>query len=467
MQMLSAAPWLAALAAAAFLAIAVLLVLAVRSAQASRAMREDWVRFQSAQQAAQTTQNNAHGQQLENVRRELREVASDLKNTQSGYFVNFLELIDRGNGTQTEALSRLQDSVLAQLKNQSDSQEARIARLTGSVAGNMEALRKAVGEELSAIRSANEAALTGMRRTVDEKLEATLNSRIAESFKTVETQLMAVHKGLGEMREMAQNVDGLRRVLTNVKTRGTFGEVQLAMILEELLTPEQYAVNIATRPNSAERVEFAVRLPGGRQGGTVWLPIDAKFPLEDYERLMDASESCDEALQAQALKSLQTRILTEARKIHDKYVEVPHTTEFAILYLPLESLWSEVLRIPGLLERVQRESHVTIAGPTVLAALLNSLQMGFKTLAIEQKSAEVWQLLGEVRSEFLKFTDVVAGLEKKLEAMRTALNSVRTRTNVMNRRLREVESVDSLEAGCCAADSEARRDVETPLDPRS
>lgn len=461
LQAIASDPWLAVLVAGAVVGMAVLLFFAVLSTRSVRAMRDDWVRFQSAQDARQWAQNSAHGEQLENVRRELREVASDLKNTQSGYFVNFLELIQRGNGTQNEALARLQDSMLAQLKSQSDSQEARIERLTGSVAGGMEALKKAVGDELTAIRNANDAALNGMRRTVDEKLEATLNSRITESFKTVESQLMAVHKGLGEMREMAQNVDGLRRVLTNVKTRGTFGEVQLSMILQELLTPEQYAVNIATRPNSNERVEFAVRLPGSRPEVSVWLPIDAKFPLEDYERLIDASDACDEAMQSQALKALQTRILNEARKIHDKYVEVPYTTEFAVLYLPIESLWSEVLRIPGLIERVQRESHVTIAGPTVLAALLNSLQMGFKTLAIEQKSAEVWQLLGEVRSEFLKFTDVVAGMEKKLEAMRGALSNVRTRTNVMNRRLREVELVDSVDSSetalCGSAESEIDR----------
>ena len=314
--------------------------------------------------------------------------------------------------------------------------------MTSGISTNINEMRKTMTAELEAIRNANDKALAGMRETVDEKLQATLNTRITESFKTVEDQLLAVHKGLGEMREMAQNVDGLRRVLTNVKTRGTFGEVQLGMILEQILTPNQYAANVATRPNSSERVEFAIRLPGPDDASHVWLPIDAKFPMEDYERLLSASDTADAQLQETSLKAIQSRILLEAKKIHEKYVEVPYTTEFAVLYLPVEGLWSEVIKIPGLIERVQREYHITIAGPTVLAALLNSLQMGFRTLAIEQKSSEVWKLLGEVKMEFSRFNDVVDSLEKKLETMKNAVGSVRTRTNVMSRKLRSVESAD-------------------------
>ncbi|MGN1209672.1 MAG: DNA recombination protein RmuC, partial [Duodenibacillus sp.] len=292
----------------------------------------------------------------------------------------------------------------------------------------------------------NEKRLDEIRMTVDEKLQTTLNSRIAESFRTVEAQLQAVHQGLGRMREMAQNVDGLRRVLVNVKTRGTFGEVQLARILEEILTPSQYDVNVATRPGANERVEFAVRLPGAEGGSVVYLPIDAKFPMEDYERLLEASETADREAQEKSLRSLKTRILLEAQKIRDKYVEPPYTTEFVVLYLPVESLWAEVIRMPGLLEQVQRDFRITIAGPTVIAALLNSLQMGFRTLAIEQKSALVWQLLGEVKAEFVRFGDAVAAMQKKVEGVSTALGQVRTRTSVMARRLKDVETHEAADA---------------------
>ena len=322
----------------------------------------------------------------------------------------------------------------------SEAQERRLTQMNETVANAMLNVRASLSQELAAIRDANDKALESMRNTVDEKLSTTLNTRLSESFKTVEGQLLEVHRGLGEMREMAQNVDGLRRVLTNVKTRGTFGEVQLSMILSDLLTPEQYLTNVATRPGSRERVEFAVKLPGAEEGSSVLLPIDAKFPTEDYERLQEASEKADPVMEEAARKALQTRILAEAQKIRDKYVEVPYTTEFAVLYLPAESLWSEVLKINGLVERVQRECHVTIVGPTVLAAFLNSLQMGFRTLAIEQKSAEVWRLLGEVKAEFGRFADSVESMEKRVDSVKTAVSAMRTRTNVMQRKLKGVES---------------------------
>ncbi len=299
-------------------------------------------------------------------------------------------------------------------------------------------LRTEVARQLAVVRETNSAAVAAVQATVEEKLQDTLASRLTESFKTVEAQLSAVHRGLGEMREMAQNVDGLRRILTNVKTRGTFGEVQLAMILSDILTPEQYDVNVATRPKATERVEFAVKLPGRAPGETVYLPIDAKFPLEDYERLLAASDAADAAGVAKSLKGLENRLLLEAGKIREKYVEVPYTTEFAVLYLPVESLWAEVLKIPGLVERLQREFHVTVAGPTVLASLLNSLQMGFRTLAIEEKSAEVWRLLAVVKTEFERFAEAVGKVEKRIEGVTGDLSQLRTRTNVMNRRLRDI-----------------------------
>ena len=394
---------------------AVVIYLAVRTADLKRNLEvsAETAKALSAQAAGTTIER------IEALSRQMQAADSELKSSQSSHFVNFLGLINSG----------------------SQAQERRLAQMNETVQNAMMNVRASLNAELTAIREANDKALESMRNTVDEKLSATLNTRLTESFKTVEGQLLEVHRGLGEMREMAQNVDGLRRILTNVKTRGTFGEVQLAMILSDLLTPEQYDTNAATRPGSRDRVEFAVKLPGAQAGTHVLLPIDAKFPTEDYERLIEASDEADPEKEAAARKSLQTRILTEAAKIRDKYIEVPYTTEFAVLYLPAESLWSEVLKINGLVERVQRDCHVTIVGPTVLAAFLNSLQMGFKTLAIEQKSAEVWRLLGEVKAEFGRFSESVGSMEKRIDSVKSAISAMRTRTNVMERKLKGVESV--------------------------
>ena len=394
---------------------AVVIYLAVRTADLKHNLEvsAETAKALSAQAAGTTIER------IEALSRQMQAADSELKSSQSSHFVNFLGLINSG----------------------SQAQERRLAQMNETVQNAMLNVRASLNAELTAIREANDKALESMRNTVDEKLSATLNTRLTESFKTVEGQLLEVHRGLGEMREMAQNVDGLRRILTNVKTRGTFGEVQLAMILSDLLTPEQYDTNVATRPGSRDRVEFAVKLPGAQAGTHVLLPIDAKFPTEDYERLIEASDEADPDKEAAARKALQTRILTEAAKIRDKYIEVPYTTEFAVLYLPTESLWSEVLKINGLVERVQRDCHVTIVGPTVLAAFLNSLQMGFKTLAIEQKSAEVWRLLGEVKAEFGRFSESVGSMEKRIDSVKSAISAMRTRTNVMERKLKGVESV--------------------------
>lgn len=394
---------------------AVVIYLAVRTADLKHNLEvsAETAKALSAQAAGTTIER------IEALSRQMQAADSELKSSQSSHFVNFLGLINSG----------------------SQAQERRLAQMNETVQNAMMNVRASLNAELTAIREANDKALESMRNTVDEKLSATLNTRLTESFKTVEGQLLEVHRGLGEMREMAQNVDGLRRILTNVKTRGTFGEVQLAMILSDLLTPEQYDTNVATRPGSRDRVEFAVKLPGAQAGTHVLLPIDAKFPTEDYERLIEASDEADPEKEAAARKALQTRILTEAAKIRDKYIEVPYTTEFAVLYLPAESLWSEVLKINGLVERVQRDCHVTIVGPTVLAAFLNSLQMGFKTLAIEQKSAEVWRLLGEVKAEFGRFSESVGSMEKRIDSVKSAISAMRTRTNVMERKLKGVESV--------------------------
>jgi DNA recombination protein RmuC len=289
-----------------------------------------------------------------------------------------------------------------------------------------------------------------MRRTVDEKLHATLEQRLGESFKLVSDRLEQVHRGLGEMQTLAAGVGDLKKVLTNVKTRGTWGEVQLEALLEQLLTADQYAKNVATVPKSADRVEFAIRLPGRtEQGGAatpVWLPIDAKFPREDYERLIEAQERADPVAVEDASRALEARIRAEARTIAEKYVSPPHTTDFALLFLPTEGLYAEVLRRPGLTDLLQRDYRVTIAGPTTLTALLNSLQMGFRTLAIERRSSEVWQVLGAVKTEFGKFGDVLAKTKAQLETVTRSIEAAETRTRMMNRKLRDVEALPGDEA---------------------
>ncbi|HLL10271.1 MAG TPA: DNA recombination protein RmuC, partial [Rubrivivax sp.] len=280
--------------------------------------------------------------------------------------------------------------------------------------------------------------------TVDEKLHATLEHRLGESFKQVAERLEQVHKGLGEMQSLARDVGALNRVLTNVKTRGVFGEVQLAALLEQVFTPEQYAANVATVPGSNERVEFALRLPGRDEAGggaPLWLPIDAKFPREDYERLVDASERNDVLGMEVSGKAIEMRLRLEARTIRDKYLAPPHTTDFAILFVPTEGLYAEALRRPGLAEGLQREWKVMLAGPTTLLALLNSLQMGFRTLALERRSAEVWEVLGAVKTEFGKFGDVLAKTRKKLDEASNTINAAETRTRAMARQLRGVEAL--------------------------
>jgi DNA recombination protein RmuC len=304
-----------------------------------------------------------------------------------------------------------------------------------------ERLKIAVEGRLTAIQADNAKKLEEMRQTVDEKLHATLEQRLGESFKLVSERLEQVHRGLGEMQTLAAGVGDLKRVLGNVKTRGTWGEVQLAALLEQLLTAEQFSANVATRPGTAERVDFAIRLPGRDEGECVWLPIDAKFPIEDYQRLLDAQEKGEAALVEEAARAIEMRLRNEARSIRDKYVEPPHTTDFAILYLPIEGLYAEALRRPGLAEMMQREWRVSLAGPTTLAALLNSLQMGFRTLAIEKRSAEVWAVLGAVKTEFGKFGEALAHTRKKLDEASNSIGKAEVRTRQLSRRLRDVEAL--------------------------
>lgn len=318
-----------------------------------------------------------------------------------------------------------------------------LSRFSLGLDERFERLKSGVETRLSAMQADNAGKLEEMRRTVDEKLHATLEQRLGESFKLVSERLEQVHRGLGEMQNLAAGVGDLKRVLTNVKTRGTWGEVQLAALLEQLLTAGQYAASVAVRPGSTERVDFAIRLPGRDSDTPVWLPIDAKFPVEDYQRLLDAA---DPLAAEEAARAIETRLKNEAKSIRDKYVVPPHTTDFALLYLPVEGLYAEALRRPGLAETLQREYRVSLAGPTTLAALLNSLQMGFRTLAIEQRSAEVWAVLGAVKSEFGKFGEALAHTRKKLEEASNSIVRAETRTRQLTRKLKDVEALPAGDA---------------------
>ncbi len=334
----------------------------------------------------------------------------------------------------------------AQVARLAQQLQQQVADFANTVRLNLGDVRTTLEGRLQTLQQGNEAKLEQMRATVEEKLQTTLEARLGESFRLVSERLEQVHRGLGEMQTLASGVGDLKRVLTNVKTRGTFGEVQLAALLEQVLTPEQYATNVATRPGSGERVEFAVRMPGRDDGVPVWLPIDAKFPAEDYERLLAAHDAADSAAIESAGRALETRIRIEAKTLREKYVEPPHTTDFGILFLPTEGLFAEVLRRPGLTEALHRELRVVIAGPTTLFAMLNSLQMGFRTLALEKRSAEVWQVLGAVKTEFGKFGDVLATLKRQLATASETIEKAETRTRAMDRRLRTVEALPADQA---------------------
>lgn len=358
---------------------------------------------------------------------------------------------------QAQSLDRLAKTLSTQVGQlgslqgqQLESFALQLTRLTQSNEQRFEQLRLAVETRLGAIQAENAGKLEEMRKTVDEKLHATLEQRLGESFKLVSERLEQVHKGLGEMQTLAAGVGDLKKVLTNVKTRGTWGEVQLESLLEQLLTAEQFDKNVATRPGSSERVEFAIRLPGREAGDhakrPVWLPIDAKFPMEDYQRLVEAQDRADSGAVELAARALEARLRDEARKIRDKYVEPPHTTDFAILYLPTEGLYAEALRRPGLADGLQRDLRVSIAGPTTLAALLNSLQMGFRTLAIEKRSSEVWAVLGAVKTEFGRFGEALDSTRKKLEQATKSIESAGVRTRQIERKLKGVEALPLGEA---------------------
>jgi len=363
----------------------------------------------------------------------------------------------------SKSLKDFSDSLLKRMtenagmqKGQLDSFSKQLGDMTKLNEKKLEAMRLSMENQLRALQEDNNKKLEQMRATVDEKLQSTLEKRLGESFKQVSERLEQVYKGLGEMRTLATGVGDLKKVLTNVKTRGTWGEIQLGNILEQILTRDQYEVNVATRKNSSERVEFAIKLPGQNSDKekVVWMPIDSKFPQEDYQRLIDAQENADKELAEKAVKSLEMRIKAEAKQIREKYIDPPNTTDFGIMFLPVEGLYAEVLRRPGLCDLLQREYRIVVTGPTTLAALLNSLHMGFRTLAIEKRSSEVWELLGVVKTEFGKFGDVLAKTKKKLKEASNTIDQAEVRTRAIERKLTKVQEIPMEDSAKLISDEE-------------
>lgn len=383
------------------------------------------------------------------VAAQLTSVAT-VQNSQIDAFGQQLAKLNEANSQQLEAMRQ---AMLSQAQVGREEQASSLQRfgatihqslatLTESNAQRMAEVRATLEAKIKDLQADNASRLEEMRKTVDEKLHATLEQRLGESFKLVSDRLEKVHQGLGEMQTLAIGVGDLKRVLTNVKSRGTWGEVQLEMLLEQMLTSDQYAKNVETIPGCGARVEFAIKLPGNSDGGTpVWMPIDAKFPKEQYERLSDAAERADAEGVAMAGRELERAVRGEAKTIAEKYLSPPLTTDFAILFLPTEGLYAEVMRRPGLADELQRLHRVTIAGPSTLSALLNSLQMGFRTLALEKRSSEVWQVLGAVKTEFGKFGEVLATTKATLERAAKNIESAETRTRQMSRKLKSVEAL--------------------------
>ncbi|MFA5115713.1 MAG: DNA recombination protein RmuC [Candidatus Omnitrophota bacterium] len=349
---------------------------------------------------------------------------------------------NREEGSNSSRLMR--DELSASLKSFSETSSSQIMGLTQLNEQKLEGLKKTVEDRLKAIQDDNSQKLEQMRATVDEKLHDTLEKRLGESFNLVCDRLDKVREGLGEMQTLASGVGDLKKVLTNIKVRGTMGEVQLGTLLDQLLTPEQYAKNVVTKEHSRENVEFALKLPG-KDDKVVWLPIDSKFPLEDYQRLIEAQEQANPVLVEEIGRALENRIKSEAKAINEKYLNPPHTTDFGILFLPIEGLYAEVLRRPGLFELLQREYRVIMAGPTTIAALLNCLQLGFRTLAIEKRASEVWNLLGAVKTEFGKFGNILERSMKHIEAVSNTIEAAAKKSKTIERRLREVQALPGSE----------------------
>ena len=335
----------------------------------------------------------------------------------------------------------INNNIGTKITENSNIQQLQLTSLTTLNETKLENIRKTVEEKLTYIQKDNNDKLEKMRITVDEKLHSTLEKRLGESFKIVNDRLESVYKGLGEMKNLAQGVGDLKKVFTNVKSRGYWGEVQLSNILDQFLTNEQFETNVKTKPGSNDLVEFAIKLPGKNDNEFVWLPVDSKFPIEDYSRLVDAEEECNVELVNECKKKLENSIKIFAKDIHDKYIETPFTTDFAIMFLPTESLYCEVLKNTGLIEFISQKYRIVVSGPTTFVALLNSLQMGFKTLAIEKRTSEVWQLLGIVKSEFMKFGDILDKTNKKLLEISSTMELASKKSRTIERKLKNVEAL--------------------------
>jgi len=368
-------------------------------------------------------------------REELAKNMADLTKTVDGKMKNLQEFLDTGLKFNREELA-------SSLRVFEEKSSAKIETLTKDTKEGLEKTRESVEKKLEDIRHGNEKKLDEMRQTVDEKLHKTLETRLGESFKLVSERLELVQKGLGEMQSLASDVGSIKNVLSNVKSKGVLGEYQLGAILEQILTPNQYEKSVKVKTGSRENVEFAVKIPSKEDSGkTILLPIDAKFPTADYEILLAAYESGEKETVAQAQRDLKTKIEKFAKDIHEKYIEPPDTTEFGIMFLPFEGLYAEVLRIPGLLENIQNKHKVTITGPTTISAFLNSLQMGFRSLAVEKRTGEIWDLLGAVRSEFGKFGDVLQKTKEKLDSASKEIDKAGTRSRMIERKLRDVQTL--------------------------
>jgi len=394
-------------------------------------------------------------ERLERLERELRrEISESSRNGRQELnttFATFQQTLVQQSSESIRTQNAQFDAFSQQLgllqKTLSDTLVSQLQSVSESNARRMGEVRETLEKQLAQLQQSNAAKLDEMRRTVDEKLQTTLETRLGESFKQVADRLEQVHKGLGEMQTLAQGVGDLKHLLTNVKTRGIFGEAQLAALLEQVFTVDQYAAQVITRRGGKTPVDFAIKLPGRSDSGEpLWLPIDAKFPNEDYERLLDAQQRADGLGAEVAGKALELRIRLEAKSISEKYIEPPYTTDFAILFLPTEGLYAEVLRRPGLIECLQRDHRITLAGPTTLLAMLNSLQMGFRTLALEKRSSEVWQVLGAVKTEFGKFGDVLAKVKSQTETVLNTLSSAEQRSRVMGKALRNIEALPDADA---------------------
>lgn len=404
-------------------------------------------------------QTSAQGSRLEaanhlaQFQQALTAQVTHIATLQNGQLDSFSHQLAKLNELNAQQLDAMRQAIVLQAQAGREEQSTALKRFGDTINQTLTALTESNAQRMAEVRSTLEAKirdlqtdngtrLEEMRRTVDEKLHATLEQRLGESFKLVSDRLEKVHQGLGEMQQLAIGVGDLKRVLTNVKTRGTWGEVQLEMLLEQVLTPDQYAKNVETVPGSGERVEFAIKLPGLDNGALpVWMPIDAKFPKEQYERLADAAEHADIEGVAAAGKELERTIRAEAKTIAEKYLSPPCTTDFGILFLPTEGLYAEVMRRPGLADEIQRVCRISIAGPCTLTALLNSLQMGFRTLALEKRSSEVWQVLGAVKTEFGKFGDVLSATKMSLERVAKNIEQAETRSRQMARKLKSVEAL--------------------------